>query len=87
MEQGRFHFVRCASTVKCVGVGWDWRSRFLQGPATDRAEVAKLKAAIMSGESYCGRLFNYRKDGSTFWNLLTISPVKDDAGTVVKFIG
>ena len=41
----------------------------------------------MSGESYCGRLFNYRKDGSTFWNLLTISPVKDDAGTVVKFIG
>lgn len=61
--------------------------RFLQGPDTDRAEVAKLKAAIQAGESWCGRLLNYRKDGSSFWNLLTVTPVKDDAGKVVKFIG
>ena len=67
-------------------MGWA-RSRFLQGPETDKAELAKLKAAITAGEGFCGRLLNYRKDGSTFWNLLTISPVKDDAGTVVKFIG
>nr|AHZ63913.1 phototropin [Penium margaritaceum] len=61
--------------------------RFLQGPDTDKAEVAKLKAAIVAGESWCGRLLNYKKDGSQFWNLLTVSPVKDDSGKVVKFIG
>nr|AHZ63911.1 phototropin [Cosmocladium constrictum]AML78492.1 putative LOV domain-containing protein [Cosmocladium sp. BC-2016] len=61
--------------------------RFLQGPDTDRAEVAKLKAAITAGESWCGRLLNYKKDGTPFWNLLTVTPVKDDSGKVVKFIG
>lgn len=62
-------------------------SRFLQGPETDRAEVAKLKQAIQAGESWCGRLLNYKKDGTSFWNLLTVTPVKDDGGKVVKFIG
>nr|AML76470.1 putative LOV domain-containing protein [Cosmarium tinctum] len=61
--------------------------RFLQGADTDRAEVAKLKAAVEAGESWCGRLLNYKKDGSPFWNLLTVTPVKDDVGKVVKFIG
>ncbi|CAI6005280.1 unnamed protein product, partial [Closterium sp. NIES-64] len=62
-------------------------SRFLQGEETDKAEIAKLRAAVAAGESWCGRLLNYKKDGSPFWNLLTVSPVKDDNGTVVKFIG
>ncbi|GJP75658.1 hypothetical protein CLOP_g6082 [Closterium sp. NIES-67] len=61
--------------------------RFLQGAETDKAEVAKLRAAVAAGESWCGRLLNYKKDGSPFWNLLTVSPVKDDSGKVVKFIG
>ncbi|CAI7880731.1 unnamed protein product [Closterium sp. NIES-54] len=61
--------------------------RFLQGAETDKAEIAKLRAAVAAGESWCGRLLNYKKDGSPFWNLLTVSPVKDDNGTVVKFIG
>nr|AHZ63921.1 phototropin [Cylindrocystis cushleckae] len=61
--------------------------RFLQGTETDRAEVAKMKQALMAGEGWCGRLLNYRKDGTPFWNLLTVSPVKDDNGRVVKFIG
>nr|AML76750.1 putative LOV domain-containing protein [Desmidium aptogonum] len=61
--------------------------RFLQGQETDRAEVAKLKQAIQAGESWCGRLLNYKKDGTPFWNLLTVTPVKDDGGKVVKFIG
>uniref|UniRef100_A0A126WZ05 non-specific serine/threonine protein kinase n=1 Tax=Mesotaenium caldariorum TaxID=31321 RepID=A0A126WZ05_9VIRI len=61
--------------------------RFLQGPETDREEVSKMKQALMGGEGWCGRLLNYRKDGTPFWNLLTVSPVKDDNGRVVKFIG
>nr|AML76863.1 putative LOV domain-containing protein [Amelanchier canadensis] len=61
--------------------------RFLQGPETDRNEVAKIRDAVKTGKSYCGRLFNYKKDGTPFWNLLTITPIKDEQGNTIKFIG
>lgn len=62
-------------------------SRFLQGPDTDENEVAKIRNSVKTGNSYCGRLLNYKKDGTPFWNLLTITPIKDDKGKVIKFIG
>nr|AML78332.1 putative LOV domain-containing protein [Nymphaea sp. BC-2016] len=61
--------------------------RFLQGHDTDRMEVSKIKEALRTGRSYCGRLLNYKKDGAPFWNLLTITPIKDDNGKVIKYIG
>nr|AML79198.1 putative LOV domain-containing protein [Galium boreale] len=61
--------------------------RFLQGPETDQDEVEKIRTAVRTGKSYCGRLLNYKKDGTPFWNLLTVTPIKDDKGRVIKFIG
>ncbi|XP_057798307.1 phototropin-2 isoform X2 [Salvia miltiorrhiza] len=61
--------------------------RFLQGPDTDQNEVSKIRDATRNGTSYCGRLLNYKKDGTPFWNLLTITPIKDDKGRTIKFIG
>ncbi|KAL3516311.1 hypothetical protein ACH5RR_023213, partial [Cinchona calisaya] len=61
--------------------------RFLQGPDTDQNEVEKIRTAVRTGKSYCGRLLNYKKDGTPFWNLLTITPIKDDSGRAIKFIG
>nr|AML79549.1 putative LOV domain-containing protein [Cyrilla racemiflora] len=61
--------------------------RFLQGPDTDQNEVEKIRNATRTGKSYCGRLLNYKKDGTPFWNLLTITPVKDNNGRTIKFIG
>ncbi|XP_072980921.1 phototropin-2-like [Typha angustifolia] len=61
--------------------------RFLQGPETDKLEVAKIREAVRNGKSYCGRLLNYKKDGTPFWNLLTVTPIRDDSGKVIKFIG
>ncbi|XP_022146191.1 phototropin-1 isoform X2 [Momordica charantia] len=61
--------------------------RFLQGADTDPEDVAKIREALQAGTSYCGRLLNYKKDGTPYWNLLTISPIKDDDGKVLKFIG
>ncbi|KAJ7980604.1 putative Serine/threonine protein kinase [Quillaja saponaria] len=61
--------------------------RFLQGSETDRNEVAKIRDAVKNGKSYCGRLLNYKKDGTPFWNLLTLTPIKDDQGKAIKFIG
>ena len=62
-------------------------SRFLQGAGTDPEDVAKIREALQAGTSYCGRLLNYKKDGTRFWNLLTITPIKDDDGKILKFIG
>ncbi|KAI3802175.1 hypothetical protein L1987_30305 [Smallanthus sonchifolius] len=61
--------------------------RFLQGADTDPEDVAKIREALQKGTTYCGRFFNYKKDGSPFWNLLTVSPIKDESGNILKFIG
>jgi PAS domain-containing protein len=49
--------------------------------------VRKIREALQMGRNFCGRLLNYKKNGSAFWNLLTITPIKDDDGKVLKFIG
>lgn len=59
----------------------------MQGAGTDPEDVAKIREALQSGSSYCGRLLNYKKDGTQFWNLLTIAPIKDENGKILKFIG
>ena len=68
-------------------VSGEWNSRFLQGPDTDKADVARIREALSEGRSFCGRLLNYKKDGTKFWNLLTITPIKDEDGKILKFIG
>nr|AML78854.1 putative LOV domain-containing protein [Oresitrophe rupifraga] len=61
--------------------------RFLQGADTNPEDVSKIREALQEGKTYCGRLLNYKKDGTTFWNLLTIAPIKDETGKILKFIG
>ncbi|KAI7747522.1 hypothetical protein M8C21_016724 [Ambrosia artemisiifolia] len=61
--------------------------RFLQGADTNPEDVAKIREVLQKGTTYCGRLLNYKKDGSPFWNLLTVSPIKDESGNILKFIG
>ncbi|MDB6452872.1 PAS domain-containing protein [Falsirhodobacter sp. 20TX0035] len=59
--------------------------RILQGPKTSRESVNKVRAAVMAGDDVSVDLLNYRKDGSTFWNALYISPVRDEDGTIRYF--
>ncbi|XP_074576465.1 phototropin-1A-like [Curcuma longa] len=61
--------------------------RFLQGSGTDPSEIEKIRETLSAGTNYCGRILNYKKDGTPFWNLLTIAPIKDDEGNTLKFIG
>ena len=39
------------------------------------------------GEGCSVRLLNYRRDGTPFWNLLTMTPIKTEDGKVSKFVG
>uniref|UniRef100_A0A126WXD7 non-specific serine/threonine protein kinase n=1 Tax=Brachiomonas submarina TaxID=327064 RepID=A0A126WXD7_9CHLO len=61
--------------------------RFLQGEGTDPKEVLKIREGIKKGEGVSVRLLNYRKDGTPFWNLLTVTPIKTPDGKVSKFVG
>ncbi len=61
--------------------------RLLQGPDTDRLAAARIKAALDAGVAVTETLLNYRKDGSSWWNQVTISPVRDNDGTVTHFVG
>jgi PAS domain S-box-containing protein len=61
--------------------------RFLQGPATDPAAVDEIRTALAERRTVTTTLLNYRKDGTAFWNQLSISPVFDGEGTLVSFVG
>lgn len=61
--------------------------RFLQGRDTDPAAVALLRNAVREVRRCDVEFLNYRKDGTPFWNFLTISPVFGADGTLAHFIG
>ena len=61
--------------------------RFLHGPETDPKTVAAIRSAIAAGDPCNVELVNYRKDGSAFWNALSISPVRDASGAITHFVG
>ena len=61
--------------------------KFLQGPQTDAGTVEKIRAALNNGVEFYGEIQNYRKDGTLFWNQLSISPMRGEQGEVTHFIG
>jgi adenylate cyclase len=61
--------------------------RFLQGNETDQAGVKALREALRRGKGCEVILSNYRKDGTQFWNELTISPIYDANGHLTHFVG
>jgi PAS domain S-box-containing protein len=61
--------------------------RFLQGPATDPEAVAEIRAGLAERRGVTTTVLNYRKDGTAFWNQLSISPVFDGDGELVSFVG
>lgn len=61
--------------------------RFLQGPATDPAAVARIRDALRNEDVVVVVLLNYRKDGTAFWNALHLGPIYDADGRLLYFFG
>jgi PAS domain S-box-containing protein len=61
--------------------------RFLQGPDTDEEPVSELRRAVESEEPTSVELLNYRKDGTEFWNRVSIAPIRDADGRVTEWVG
>ncbi|WP_234300921.1 PAS domain S-box protein [Sphaerospermopsis aphanizomenoides] len=61
--------------------------RFLQSQDIQQSGLEELRVAIKAGKSCDVVIRNYRKDGTLFWNELSISPIYDDHGQLTHFIG
>jgi len=61
--------------------------RLLQGDDRDQDARYRLREAMARGESCRVLLRNYRKDGTVFWNEMTVSPLLDGEGRVTHFAG
>ncbi len=61
--------------------------RFLQGPNSNLEVIEKIRTAIKTQTPVEVLILNYRKNGTTFWNNLKISPVRDEEGLVTHFVG
>jgi PAS domain S-box-containing protein len=46
-----------------------------------------MRAAIENGESLLIDVLNYRKNGTSFWNRLSLEPVADPSGRITHYIG
>ena len=61
-------------------------TRILQSGLTPKLTYTEMWNTIKSGETWKGEFLNKKKDGSLFWEDVTISPVRDDSGEIKHFL-
>jgi PAS domain S-box-containing protein len=61
--------------------------RMLQGERTCRETRRRIRQALKDKVPIRETLLNYRKDGTTYWNELSLFPLKNKYGEVVHFVG
>ncbi|MEE4197173.1 MAG: PAS domain S-box protein [Bacteroidales bacterium] len=60
--------------------------RILKTGHTSREEYKNLWATILQGKIWEGEFLNRRKDGTTYWENATISPIKDKDEKIINFL-
>jgi len=61
--------------------------RFLQGDDREQPALRAIRAALQANRPCREIVRNYRKDGSLFWNELSITPVRNEADQLTYLIG
>lgn len=61
--------------------------RFMQGAETNAGATARLGRALAAGESCVVTLKNYRQNGDSFWNKISVSPISDETTQTRYFVG
>ncbi len=60
--------------------------RILKSGKQDREFYKNMWNTILSGRIWRGSLINRRKDGTLYWEEMTIVPVKDNEGKITNFV-
>lgn len=88
--EGRVEWVNAAFIAMC---GHDLNEikgrkpgQVLQGPETDAAAVARIRAALAAREPCHETLVNYHKDGSPYRVDVRINPILDEDGAPLQFV-
>ncbi len=58
----------------------------LKSGETPPSTYHQLWRTIRSGNEWRGELKNRKKDGSTFWEYMSISPIRDNSGAITHFL-
>ncbi len=61
--------------------------RFLASGDTPTEDYRHMWQTIGRGGTWQGEFHNRRKDGSRFWEMATLSPVYNDAGQLIHYVG
>ncbi len=70
----------------CVSEVLGIECKFLRGDGTDLQVLSRLRQAMAEGTPFHGELLNYRKDGTPFWNDLSITPMLDASAKVTQYV-
>jgi PAS domain S-box-containing protein len=88
--EGRVEWLNESFTGMCGYSLAELRGRkpgeLLQGPATDRAAVARMRTALRECQPCRETLSNYAKDGSVYQVDVAITPIVDDSGAPRWFV-
>ncbi len=85
-------FIQYVNKQFCLNSGYSYEeaigshTRILQSGTHDRAFFQELWQTISSGQTWHGRIQNRRKDGSLFWEEMSISPIFDHNAHISHFI-
>ncbi len=60
---------------------------FLQGRQTDARTAAFMHERIHSGQGFQVEIVNYDKAGNPFWVMTEVQSIRDESGTLTRFIG
>lgn len=77
-------FLRLTGHTRETAIGAD--PRFLDGPGTDAETIAAMRSALADEQPFFGQLLNYRRDGTPFWNALSITPLHDEDGLTTHHV-
>ena len=59
----------------------------IQGPATDPADVNRIRELIAKEQAGVVKLINYTSTGRQFMNTFSLIPLQDSTGKVVLYLG
>jgi PAS domain S-box-containing protein len=60
--------------------------KLLHGPETDPLTIEEILSARRNQLEFKGKILNYRKNGTAFWNDISIVPIRDQYGAISGFV-
>ncbi|KAF4358093.1 hypothetical protein F8388_009376 [Cannabis sativa] len=87
------HYSESTGRVVCGKRCYSWHEvigrncRFLNGEDTDSSALCKIEENIQMERACTVRILSYRKNKSSFWNSLHVSPVRNASGKIAYIVG